>query len=226
MKGVRLRHVKLKRPRKCAHYIHKHAYLQAMTRSVGRDMSHKYRFRRSPDRALQPSALYTRMYAAAVLCVLLSSGLSLFVLIGHHRLLFLLMAVVWTVTAWLAARMVRRNLHQFRMVLARLRRYARYARVAWQVVVSRLHLALEQVVSRFKCPPTWRKKTPILSRSAMPLHFPDTPMPATPLIRVLETIDLSSTGVEHFLGEIEQAQKQAEQEQEQQYRRNSSHSEA
>ncbi len=31
------------------------------------------------------------------------------------------------------------------------------------------------------------------------LPFPDTPMPATPLIRVLETIDLSSTNVEHFL---------------------------
>ncbi|GCE25966.1 hypothetical protein KDA_14500 [Dictyobacter alpinus] len=30
-------------------------------------------------------------------------------------------------------------------------------------------------------------------------HFPDTPMPATPLVRVLETIDLSSTNVKHFL---------------------------
>lgn len=29
--------------------------------------------------------------------------------------------------------------------------------------------------------------------------FPDTPMPATPLVRVLETIDLSSTNVKHFL---------------------------
>jgi hypothetical protein len=31
------------------------------------------------------------------------------------------------------------------------------------------------------------------------LHFPDTPMPATPLVRVLDTIDLSSGEVEHFL---------------------------
>ncbi len=31
------------------------------------------------------------------------------------------------------------------------------------------------------------------------LPFPDTPMPATPLIRVLDTIDLSSSEVEHFL---------------------------
>ncbi|GCE10158.1 hypothetical protein [Tengunoibacter tsumagoiensis] len=29
--------------------------------------------------------------------------------------------------------------------------------------------------------------------------FPETPMPTTPLIRVLETIDLSSTNIEHFL---------------------------
>jgi hypothetical protein len=29
--------------------------------------------------------------------------------------------------------------------------------------------------------------------------FPTTPMPATPIVRVLETIDLSSTNVEHFL---------------------------
>ncbi|QBD80876.1 hypothetical protein EPA93_34870 [Ktedonosporobacter rubrisoli] len=30
-------------------------------------------------------------------------------------------------------------------------------------------------------------------------YFPETPMPSTPLIRVLETIDLSSSDVEHFL---------------------------
>ncbi|GHO86941.1 hypothetical protein [Dictyobacter formicarum] len=29
--------------------------------------------------------------------------------------------------------------------------------------------------------------------------FPDTPMPSTPLVRVLETIDLSSTNIKHFL---------------------------
>jgi hypothetical protein len=38
----------------------------------------------------------------------------------------------------------------------------------------------------------------------MPMQFPETPMPATPLIRVLETIDLSSTSVEHFLEEEKQ----------------------
>lgn len=30
-------------------------------------------------------------------------------------------------------------------------------------------------------------------------NFPETPVPSTPLIRVLETIDLSSTDVEHFI---------------------------
>ena len=32
-----------------------------------------------------------------------------------------------------------------------------------------------------------------------PIPFPTTPMPLTPAIRVLETIDLSSTDIEHFL---------------------------
>lgn len=39
------------------------------------------------------------------------------------------------------------------------------------------------------------------------MTFPDTPMPATPLIRVLETIDLSSTNVEHFLELAERAER-------------------
>lgn len=30
-------------------------------------------------------------------------------------------------------------------------------------------------------------------------HFPITPMPDAPLVRVLETVDLSSSGIEHFL---------------------------
>ncbi len=34
--------------------------------------------------------------------------------------------------------------------------------------------------------------------SEMP-RFPDTPVPTTPLVRVLETVDLSQTGVEHFM---------------------------
>jgi hypothetical protein len=40
-----------------------------------------------------------------------------------------------------------------------------------------------------------------VAESAQPalLLFPDTPMPVTPLVRVLDTIDLSSSEVEHFL---------------------------
>ncbi|HEU5228900.1 MAG TPA: hypothetical protein VFU49_13875 [Ktedonobacteraceae bacterium] len=45
------------------------------------------------------------------------------------------------------------------------------------------------------------------SRPLPTMTFPETPMPATPLIRVLETIDLSSTDVEHFLKLEEQAQR-------------------
>ncbi len=35
-------------------------------------------------------------------------------------------------------------------------------------------------------------------------------MPATPLIRVLETIDLSSTNVEHFLASLPEEQSQSD----------------
>ena len=42
------------------------------------------------------------------------------------------------------------------------------------------------------------------------LSFPDTPMPATPLIRILETIDLSSTNVEHFIDSQKQAPPETE----------------
>lgn len=38
-----------------------------------------------------------------------------------------------------------------------------------------------------------------LPQTAPVLEFPDTPMPSTPLVRVLETIDLSSSDIEHFI---------------------------
>lgn len=40
-------------------------------------------------------------------------------------------------------------------------------------------------------------KTPIVSSST--LSFPETPVPATPLIRVLETVDLSTVNAPHFI---------------------------
>ena len=42
-------------------------------------------------------------------------------------------------------------------------------------------------------------KPEILRQSPILLNFPETPMPAAPLIRVLETIDLSSSHIEHFI---------------------------
>lgn len=48
---------------------------------------------------------------------------------------------------------------------------------------------------------------PISNRPLPTMTFPDTPMPATPLIRVLETIDLSSTNVEHFLEMADRAER-------------------
>ena len=42
-------------------------------------------------------------------------------------------------------------------------------------------------------------KQPVVPPTPLMPQFPNTPMPATPLIRVLETIDLSSSKVEHFI---------------------------
>jgi hypothetical protein len=51
--------------------------------------------------------------------------------------------------------------------------------------------------------PTIAKTRPVVaSLPPVPVTrplFPATPMPSTPLVRVLETIDLSSTDIEHFL---------------------------
>jgi len=48
-----------------------------------------------------------------------------------------------------------------------------------------------------------RSRTPVVVQQVQPvwqeLPAPETPMPEAPLIRVLETFDLSSTDVEHFL---------------------------
>lgn len=38
-----------------------------------------------------------------------------------------------------------------------------------------------------------------LEQQITQFEFPETPVPATPLIRVMETIDLSSSDVEHFI---------------------------
>jgi hypothetical protein len=44
-----------------------------------------------------------------------------------------------------------------------------------------------------------------LLHQAPNIDFPETPMPSTPLVRVLETIDLSSSDVKHFIHTSEQA---------------------
>jgi hypothetical protein len=47
--------------------------------------------------------------------------------------------------------------------------------------------------------------TPYKRRAAAAANFPETPMPPTPLIRVLETIDLSRIDVESLMAEIDEA---------------------
>jgi len=48
-----------------------------------------------------------------------------------------------------------------------------------------------------------RNTTRFLAKSP---SFPETPMPATPLIRVLETIDLSTMDIEHFISDVPQTE--------------------
>jgi Ca2+/Na+ antiporter len=44
-----------------------------------------------------------------------------------------------------------------------------------------------------------RQRTAEPAQQVALFEFPETPMPSTPLIRVMETIDLSSSDVEHFI---------------------------
>ena len=69
------------------------------------------------------------------------------------------------------------------------------------VLTIRLVLSEDQSQAPFQEPqqPCDADKLEILHQSPISLNFPETPMPATPLIRVLETIDLSSSHVEHFI---------------------------
>jgi hypothetical protein len=47
-------------------------------------------------------------------------------------------------------------------------------------------------------------------RAPTAVRFPETPMPATPLIRVLETIDLSQTDMENFMDDPGESQAETE----------------
>jgi hypothetical protein len=78
--------------------------------------------------------------------------------------------------------------------------------MAWSVVImlatrllcDKIYSLL--VVRRGQSSPLQKRRAPTLVR------FPETPMPPTPLIRVLETIDLSRVDVESLMAEIDEAE--------------------
>jgi hypothetical protein len=75
----------------------------------------------------------------------------------------------------------------------------------WLLVAGSQHVHRRQRVSLHRVEKTLPERTSHVEKtlpertSHAELHFPTTPMPATPLVRVLETVDLSASGIEHFL---------------------------
>jgi hypothetical protein len=76
------------------------------------------------------------------------------------------------------------------------------------LVILTAFLSLYQAYKRYKHSPSIGQRYLLHSKgtswehassmSEMP-RFPDTPVPTTPLVRVLETVDLSQTDLEHFM---------------------------
>ena len=108
---------------------------------------------------------YLRPLYPLLVVVLLVGGIFLGVIVFQYWMLFLLLALAWSIIIMLMTRLLCDKIYDLLVIKRR------------QTMV----------------PPT---------RSA-PSHFPDTPMPPTPLIRVLETIDLSQADMESLMADIE-----------------------
>ncbi len=112
-----------------------------------------------------------------LLFVLLTCGILLGVLVFQYWMLLLLLALAWSVIIMLMTRLLCDKIYDV-LVMRRGQRGQRGQKQS----------------------STARKR-----RTAAATHFPETPMPPTPLIRVLETIDLSRVDVESFMAEIDEA---------------------
>jgi hypothetical protein len=79
--------------------------------------------------------------------------------------------------------------------------------LAWSVIIMLMTRLLCDKIYDMLVLRRGRKQasTPYKRRTAAATHFPETPMPPTPLIRVLETIDLSRVDVESLMAEIDEA---------------------
>lgn len=118
-----------------------------------------------------------RFLSPFLLCVLLLCGILLGVLVFQYWMLLLLLALAWSVIIMLMTRLLCDKIYDV-LVMRRGQRGQRGQKQS----------------------STARKR-----RTAAATHFPETPMPPTPLIRVLETIDLSRVDVESFMAEIDEA---------------------
>jgi hypothetical protein len=121
-------------------------------------------------------------------------------------LLALFMLRPWAVTMllvlfWLATIALTVRLWYVCLQMTLVARHASTHKAEHSTKLATKHVAAKrEILQQF---PTIAKTRPIVaSLPPVPVTrplFPATPMPSTPLVRVLETIDLSSTNIEHFL---------------------------
>jgi hypothetical protein len=187
MNGVYLTRVKVKRRRYCAHCNSVIEYVSYVS------VTRQPRFARVP--------LYKQAFYLSIISALLAAGICLTILIVHHWSLVLLLALVWLMTAYITSRLLASDMRLLKSVLVHLHSFCLSIKLWYNVFIH----------SMISVKPSFLKKRsviegilPLTPRMVMPSRFPETPMPATPLIRVLETIDLSSTNIEHFLEEEKQ----------------------
>jgi len=183
MNGIYLATIQVKRPRRCAHCQRAIEYVQYV-----KIVHHVY-----PAH----SVLYKQAFYLSLAFALLAAGVSLTLV--YHWSQALLLVVVWLATAFVTSQLLASDMRLLRRVCATLRHLV-------HAVSLRVVIQGQAIISFLHCRTLKQTKRPLIkgSRVFMSMQFPETPMPATPLIRVLETIDLSSTSVEHFLEEEKQ----------------------
>jgi hypothetical protein len=150
---------------------------------------------------LRISLLYISLSLSLIL-----AGACLTLLAWQPWTMVLLLSVIWAVITVLTSQLwfayVLQSQHQYQKMLFSHPAPAPSTEIkAHEQVQSRQaraeHPSHEESVEIAAQEPAQGESLPMNS------YFPATPVPATPLIRVLETIDLSSTNVEHFLEAVE-----------------------
>ncbi|HEY4388250.1 MAG TPA: hypothetical protein VGN34_27690 [Ktedonobacteraceae bacterium] len=197
MNGIYLANIKVKKQRRCTHCNRMVEYV-----SYVKMVQQAYPACYSP---------YKQIFYLSIASVLFVAGISLAILIVHHWSLVLLLAVVWLATAYITSRLLASDMHLLRRMFGMLPRLFHSLSLWSTVEIRNVTSFLQRSATLYRSPnPQSRPATQsgqsftTVPRSFRPAQFPETPMPATPLIRVLETIDLSSSSVEHFLEEEKQ----------------------